>query len=356
MTARTETRLRPLLQRWFRAEKRALPWRERRDAYRVWISEAMLQQTRVATVVPYYTRFLARFPDLRALAAASEEEVLAHWSGMGYYRRARTLHAAARTIVAQRGGVFPRTSAELSELPGIGAYTAGAIASLAYDLPEPLVDGNVERVFARLFALPGAAGSGGLRKRVWELAGELVPRTGGAGEWNESLMELGALVCLPRDPRCEACPWEGLCAARALGRPGEFPAPKARKPGVEVELVALLVERGGRLLVQQRAAAGRMAALWELPTRELGSKHLFPARWPRVERRALFREGVELGRLRHTITHHRVRLVLRRGELAAEPHGTGWRWVAFARSSELALTGMALKALRVLRPAAAARA
>jgi len=356
MPERTETRLLPPLQRWFQAEKRALPWRERRDAYRVWISEAMLQQTRVATVVPYYLRFLNRFPDVAALAAASEEQVLAHWSGLGYYRRARTLHAAARAIVVQRGGVFPRTSAELRELPGIGSYTAGAIASLAFDLPEPLVDGNVERVFARMFALPGAAGSADLRKRTWALAEELVPRTGGAGEWNEALMELGALVCLPREPRCEACPWAGLCAARAIGRPGDFPAAKARKPGVEVELVALLVERDGRLLVQQRAAAGRMASLWELPTRERGSELLFPARWPRLEGRALFREGAELGSLRHTITHHRIQLVLRRGELALEPRGTGWRWVAFTRSSELALTGMALKALRVLQPSYAARA
>ena len=307
-------------------------------------------------MIPYYERFLARFPDLASLAGASVEEVLAHWSGLGYYRRARTLHEAARAIVEQRGGVFPRTRAELLELPGIGPYTAGAIASLAFDLPEPLVDGNVERVFARLFALAGAAGSASLQKRAWALAAELVPRTGGAGEWNEALMELGALVCLPREPRCDACPWEQLCAARALGRPREFPGSKARKPGVEVELVALLVERDGRLLVQQRAAAGRMAGMWELPTRERGSEHLFPARWPLLERRALFREGAELCSLRHTITHHRVRLVLRRGELAAEPRGTGWRWIAFGRGSELALTGMAQKALRALRPSPAAQA
>jgi len=346
-----EPRLRPLLSRWFRAEKRALPWRERRDAYRVWISEAMLQQTRVATVIPYYTRFLARFPDLAALAAAEEDEVLAHWSGLGYYRRARTLHAAARAIVGQHGGVFPRTSAELRELPGIGPYTAGAIASLAFDLPEPLVDGNVERVFARLCAWPGAAGSASLKKRVWALAAELVPRAGGAGEWNEALMELGALVCLPREPRCDACPWEKLCAARALGRPGEFPGTKARKPGVEVELEALFVERRGRILLWRRPGEGRMARLWELPTRELGSQRLFPARLPPG-----FRAGVELGRLRHTITHHRIQLALRRGEIAVPPRGADWRWVPFGETSALALTGMARKALRALRPATAARA
>jgi A/G-specific adenine glycosylase len=336
-----DPRLRPLLTRWFRAERRVLPWRERRDAYRVWISEAMLQQTRVATVIPYYERFLARFPDLAALAAATEEEVLAHWSGLGYYRRARTLQRAARQLVEQHGGVFPRTRAELLELPGIGPYTAGAVASLAFDAPEALVDGNVERVFARMFALPGAAGAPALKLRVWELAAELVPKKGGAGEWNEALMELGALVCLPREPRCGDCPWGARCAARALGRAQEFPAPKARKAAVAVELVALLVEREGRILLRRRPEGGRMAGLWELPTREVGSQLLFPARLP-----AGLRQGPELARLRHTITHHRIELVLRRGRVSAEPRGPGWRWIAPARSRELALTGMTRKALR----------
>jgi A/G-specific adenine glycosylase len=350
MRTRADHRLRPLLVRWFRAEQRTLPWRTRRDPYRVWISEAMLQQTRVATVIPYYERFLARFPDIAALAAAAEEEVLAHWSGLGYYRRARTLHATARRIVEQFAGEFPRTRAELLALPGIGPYTAGALASLAFDAPEPLVDGNVERVFARLRALPGAAGSAGLRKRVWELAAELVPRAGGAGEWNEALMELGALVCLPRGPRCEACPWSGTCAALALGRAAEFPAPKARKLGVEVELEALFVERGGRVLLRRRPGDGRMARLWELPTRELGSQRLFPARLPPG-----FRAGAELGSLRHTITHHRIRLALRRGRIAVPPRGADWRWVPFGETSALALTGMARKALRALQPSAILR-
>ncbi len=351
MRTRADPRLRPRLVRWFRAEARALPWRERRDAYRVWISEAMLQQTRVATVIPYYQRFLARFPDLGALAAAPEEEVLAHWSGLGYYRRARMLLGAARALVEQHGGEFPRTRAELLGLPGIGPYTAGAVASLAFDAPEPLVDGNVERVFARLFALPGAAGSPDLKQRAWEIAAELVPRAGGAGEWNEALMELGALVCLPRVPRCDACPWVDLCAARALGRAAEFPAPKPRKAGVEVELEAFFVERRGRILLRRRPGEGRMARLWELPTRELGSQRLFPARLPPG-----FRAGAELGRLRHTITHHRIRLALRRGEIAASPRGADWRWVPFAETSALALTGMARKALRALRPSVAAHA
>jgi len=345
------SRPQPLLVRWFRVEKRALPWRERRGGYRVWISEAMLQQTRVSTVIPYFERFLERFPDLQTLAAAPLEDVLALWSGLGYYRRARTLHQAARAIVAQHGGVFPRTRAALLELPGIGPYTAGAVASLAFDAPEPLVDGNVERVFARLFALPGAAGSASLKQRVWELAAELVPKKSGAGEWNEALMELGALVCLPREPDCAACPLEKLCAARALGRAADFPAPKARKAGVEVELEALLVERGGRILLHRRPEAGRMAGLWELPTRELGSQRLFPEPLP-----GGLRAGATLAQLRHTITHHRIRLALRCGKLAREPRGAQWRWVDEAGLGALGLTGMTRKALRLLAKSAPARA
>lgn len=354
MQAHDAAGLRDELVRWFRRHRRALPWRENRDPYRVWISEAMLQQTRVATVIPYFERFLARFPDLEALARAEEAELLAHWSGLGYYCRARTLQAAARAVLERHGGVLPARREELLELPGIGPYTAGAIASLAFDAPEALVDGNVERVFARLFALPGAAASSGLRARVWELAAELVPRPRGAGEWNEALMELGALVCTPREPRCEECPWRARCAAHALGRAREFPAPKTRPAELGVELVALLVERRGRWLVRQRAAdEGRMAGLWELPTREPdGTARLFPADWPTSGSHALFREGEELGELRHSITRHRIRLVLRRGELAGELAGEGWRWVAPSEASGLALTGMAKKALaRLARPA-----
>jgi A/G-specific adenine glycosylase len=341
LSSAADPRLATRLVRWFRAERRALPWRERRDAYRVWISEAMLQQTRVATVIPYYERFLTRFPDVRALAAAPVEDVLAHWSGLGYYRRARTLHRTAQ-LVAARGGEFPRTRDELLELPGIGPYTAGALASLAFDAPEPLVDGNVERVFARLFALRGAAGSPALKRRAWEIARELVPQGGGAGEWNEALMELGALVCLPREPDCAACPWEQLCAARALGRAADFPAPKVRKAGVEVELEALLFERRGRILLRRRPEQGRMAGLWELPTRELGSQRLFPEPLP-----GGLRAGAILARLRHTITHHRIRLALRRGELERAPRGAQWRWVDEQVLGALALTGMTKKALRL---------
>ncbi len=331
---------------WFRRHRRPLPWRERRDPYRVWISEAMLQQTRVATVIPYFERFLARFPDLEALATADEADVLAHWSGLGYYRRARTLQRAARVVLEQHAGKIPATRDELLALPGVGPYTAGAIASLAFDAPEPLVDGNVVRVFARLYALPGAADDAGLKKRVWELAAELVPRERGAGAWNEALMELGALVCTPREPDCAACPWRARCAAHALGRAREFPAPKSRPVELAVELVALVVERRGRWLVRQRAAdEGRMAGLWELPTREPdGAARLFPAHWPVSAARELFREGEELGELRHSITRHRIRLVLRRGTLLGELPRTGWRWLAPGAAGELALTGMAKKA------------
>lgn len=300
------------LDAWFTRERRELPWRSsqgQRDPYRVWISEAMLQQTRVATVVEYFQRFLARFPDVQALANATEAEVLALWSGLGYYRRARNLHACARTVVARYDGQFPRTRAELEELPGIGPYTAGAIASLAFDRAEVLVDGNVERVFARYFGLESPAASSALKREVWALALEYLPASPGVGAWNEGLMELGALVCTPRDPACERCPWAQTCVARASGRTASLPVPKLRPSPFEVELEVLCIERNGAYLFQARPQEGRMGGLWELPTRERvvqGAKpRLYPADWPA----ALLSAGLlvqesedQLRTLRHSIT------------------------------------------------------
>ena len=201
----------PLLP-WFARSRRDLPWREpRRDPYRVWLSEVMLQQTRVDVVVPYYRRFLERFPDLQTLAAAREDEVLALWSGLGYYARGRNLHRAARTAAASGG--LPRTAAKLRELPGFGPYTAAAVASLAFGEQVALVDGNVARVLARVLRLPGDAAQA--RAAAWRVAAQLLPDAR-AGEFNEALMELGATVCTPKNPRCVDCPLEAGCGGRAL--------------------------------------------------------------------------------------------------------------------------------------------
>ena len=340
--------LAPALLAWYRAHARDLPWRRTRDPYAVWISEAMLQQTRVETVVDYWRRFLARFPRVEDLAAASEDEVLALWSGLGYYRRARSLVAAARAIVAEHGGRFPRDPAAARALPGVGPYTAGAVLSIAYDLPEALVDGNVERVLGRVLGLELAAGSAELRRRAWGIARELVPAEGGAGEWNQALMELGATTCTARAPRCPACPLAGRCAARRTGRAEALPLPRASPATVDVGLEVLVVEREGRLLLERRGAAGRMAGLWQFPTREevpaSSPSRLFPADWPPGS-------GLEplerLFDLRHAITHHRIRAAVRRGRLRRAP--AGWRWTDESERATLGLTGMARKVLRGLR-------
>jgi A/G-specific adenine glycosylase len=345
---------------WFAAHKRDLPWRADRDPYRVWISEAMLQQTRVETVRPYYERFMARFPTLEVLANAPIEDVLAAWSGLGYYRRARTLQAAARAIVAEHGGAFPRDRESLLALPGIGPYTAGAIASIAFDAPEPLLDGNVARVFCRLFARDGDPTSAGLRAELWQLARDLLPRKESCGDWNQALMELGALVCTPRDPGCDACPLRAHCRAAEQGRASELPRPRARRPMIHVELSIAAVVDGDRWLLERRPRSGRMAELWQLPTLERTRAGLFPTSWPAgVE----IHVDAELGAVRHTITHHRIRAVVTRARLAADsPPHESFTWFARRDVDALALTGMARKVFRapflaiLLAPAPARRA
>ncbi|MEM7311403.1 MAG: A/G-specific adenine glycosylase [Planctomycetota bacterium] len=339
---------------WFAAHQRDLPWRRSRDAYRVWISEAMLQQTRVEAVVPYFERFLARFPTLADLAAASEDDVVAAWSGLGYYRRARALREAAREVVAHHGGRFPADRKDALALPGVGPYTAGAVLSIAYDLRVPLVDGNVTRVLARWFGLSQPVGTSALTSELWRLAERLLPPEGatearGPGAWNQALMELGATVCTPRSPRCEACPVAEPCAARASGRVDELPVPAPRRAPVDVRLGVALAVRGERILVERRPARGRMAGMWELPTRELpGPEGGLTGLWPPEFAGPALREGEPLGEVSHGITHHRIRARVRAAWAEGEGGADGAperRWVSPEAASELGLTGMARKIL-----------
>jgi A/G-specific adenine glycosylase len=259
----------------YRRDRRDLPWRRTRDPYAVWVSEVMLQQTRVATAMPYYERWLARFPTVEALAAAPLDEVLAAWSGLGYYRRARNLHRGAAEVVSRYGGRVPGQAEELRALPGIGRYTAGAIASIAFGQREPVVDGNVARVLARVYAIEGELARPATQARLWALAGQMVPRRS-PGDFNQAAMELGALVCTPTSPRCPECPVGDVCLARAQGRQHALPTPAPRKAERDLPLIdlwAAWIERRGRvLMVRRRAAAaagagggGLYAGLWELP-------------------------------------------------------------------------------------------
>ena len=257
----------PLLA-WYDANARDLPWRRTRDPYAIWVSETMLQQTRVDTVIPYYTRFLEHFPDLASLARADLESVYSLWTGLGYYSRARNLHSAAQSVVSDWGGALPDRAESLRELKGIGRYTAGALASIAFDREEPVVDGNVIRVLARLVGIREDVGERKVIDRFWSLASELVagPRP---GDLNQALMELGATVCTPRKPACEGCPLESPCVARAQEDPASLPIKKKRTAVRRVEATAGWIERRGRVLGVQRPEGGLLGGLWELPGGDL---------------------------------------------------------------------------------------
>lgn len=346
---------------WFDRHKRELPWRAKGkqrvgvpeslpDPYRVWISEIMLQQTRVETVIPFYLRFLERFPDLDALARAEEADVLAVWSGLGYYRRCRGLLAAARQL-ARGEGRLPGTARELERLPGIGPYTAAAIASIAFGEVVPVFDGNVERVLSRLTATPGGGRTRQDRRRLLERAASLLEPER-PGDSNQALMELGATLCTPRTPDCPRCPLAGECAARVLGAPEGFPAPPPR-PGVRrvAQLVALVEDQGRLLLFRRSASAGQLASLWEFPAVELSPERTFVAEL--AERfGGAWAVGERLFELRHAITDrsftiavHRAELHLPPGELAESRAGAEAGWWSRAELAGMALTGVARKVL-----------
>ena len=263
-TSETTARLRRRLLDFYDEARRDLPWRDVDDPYRTWVSEVMLQQTRVETVVPYYRRWMERFPRLEDLADADQEEVLQEWKGLGYYSRARNLHRAARLVRERHGGRLPGSVEDLQELPGVGDYTAGAVASIAFGVPAPAVDGNVRRVLSRLFDLPDPT-AGELRRRAAELVDPERP-----GDFNQALMELGARICTPRSPECGRCPVEELCRARRNGTVDERPAPRKRSPVKEREVaVAVLVDDRGRTLLVHRPEDGLLGGMWEFPGRRL---------------------------------------------------------------------------------------
>jgi A/G-specific adenine glycosylase len=303
--------IRRALVSWFQRDHRDLPWRRTRDPYAVWVSEIMLQQTRVDTVTPYFTRWMGRFPTVRALAEAPLDDVLSHWAGLGYYARARNLHSAAREVTATYGGQFPTETADVRALPGIGAYTTGAIVSIAYGRAEPIVDGNVVRVLARVDGLAGAADDAALKKEVWRRSEELVRADGGkdASAFNQAMMELGAMVCTPRSPGCPRCPLATHCRARAADTVEATPAPKTKKAPRTVAALALLAERDGKLLLVRRPASGLWGGLWEPPVRQLGRDEAPDenAAHAAAASLGLTLSGVRaLDRFDHVLTHRRM--------------------------------------------------
>jgi A/G-specific adenine glycosylase len=272
LTAPRLRKFRGNLLKWFHREKRALPWRERRDPYRIWISEIMLQQTRVAAVIPYYERFMKRFPTIQVLAGAQIESVLQFWAGLGYYSRARNLHQAAKQIVAQHDGEFPRSMDAALTLPGIGAYTSAAILSIAYGFPAAVLDGNVARVLARLGAVEGELRAPERWGMLNDAANTLLDANN-SSDWNESMMELGATICTPRAPQCEVCPIATFCRARALGIQNDLPAKRVKRATEQVTLAAaVLLDSENRTMLVRRAnesasmeSAALFSRLWQFP-------------------------------------------------------------------------------------------
>jgi A/G-specific adenine glycosylase len=272
LTARPLKTFQTQLLAWFRAHQRDLPWRRSRDPYRIWVAEVMLQQTRIAAVMPYYQNFLARFPTVQSLARAPATEVLKLWSGLGYYSRARNLHRAAKMIVAQHNGQFPRELDAALELPGIGAYTAAAVLSIAYDVPLAVLDGNVARVLARIKAIRGDLRT----PRNWRaltIAAQNFLATQSPGDWNQSLMELGEVICTPQSPRCAECPVARHCRAYAQGLTSEIPAPRRKRAPVHMKIAAAILRdpRGRTLLVQDPGAHDTVlfSRMWQFPAVEV---------------------------------------------------------------------------------------
>jgi A/G-specific adenine glycosylase len=326
-----------------------LPWRRSRDPYAVWVSEVMLQQTQVATVLPYFERWMRRFPTLPALAAASEQDVLKQWEGLGYYSRARRLLAGARAVVERHAGELPGDVERLLALPGIGPYSAGAISSIGFGRREPVVDGNVVRVLCRLFALRGDPAKAPLKGELWRVARALVPEDA-AGDHNQALMELGATLCTPRAPRCDACPVAGECAARAGGFAAELPElAKRAKPEPVHAVAGVVTERGRVLVVRLPEGAPRWAGLWQFPTLEVAPGEGVES----ALRRALLEQtglAVEAGGLltvvRHTVTRFQITLDAYRcqkvGPPSRSPEATAWK-----RPSELSDLPMASPQRRI---------
>lgn len=342
---------------WYRRHKRAMPWRETRDPYRVWVSEIMLQQTQVATATPYYVRFMERFPSVTALARASQQEVLAAWSGLGYYRRARMLHEAAGVVVREHAGQVPSDPTAFAALPGVGRYTLGAVLSIGFGLTLPVLDGNVARVLSRLTGRPLAVKRPADAKVLWDMAEQLMPRGRGAhprtrrsgspdpvpGDWNQALMELGATVCTPRSPRCSACPVRAQCVAYATGQQESLPPAAERRAAVKVRRAIAVVWHRGRLLVARRTGA-HLDGLWEPPGVELERGDHARARLLEVLRALGVRATLRVTRtqLKHTITHHAITVQVWRGTLtgAVPRAGAALRWVA-PDDRRLALSALA---------------
>lgn len=355
---------------WYHKQHRPLPWRQTHDPYAIWVSEVMLQQTQVATVIEYYTRFLGRFPTVRRLAEASEQEVLTLWAGLGYYRRARQMHAAAKTIVQQQGDVFPATFDEVRALPGIGRYTAGAIVSFAYGHRAPILEANTLRLYSRLIGLREDPKSASSQQLLWRFADHLLPKSGAnIGKVNQALIELGSLVCTPKRPDCNVCPVKRFCAAYRDGLQTEIPRVTAPQNFTSLHHVLVIIHRGKKTLMRQNPAGRWWEGLWDFPRIDL-TELGWHQEYDRAERHSMAQvELVEramqqtLGlalreatseyfkTVKHGVTRYRIALHCFRAELrpaARLPPKHNWQWVDLTSEPLLPFTSTAQKLRRWL--------
>ncbi len=320
------------LLRWFTVHRRDLPWRQEcpRDPYKVWVAEIMLQQTKVEAVRPYYESWMEHFPDLPALAAASEDDVLRQWQGLGYYARARNLHEAVKEVAAVYGGKVPDKKEQMLALKGVGEYTAGAVLSIAYGLPEAAVDGNVLRVFSRLYNIEGNILSAPVKKQIAELVRSQLPE-GRAGAFNEALMDFGAMVCIPRNPRCSECPLSSYCLAKKAGREKELPVRLTKKQVPAEDITVVVVEQEEKWLIHRRPGQGLLASMWEFPNAGGAGRE-----GRRAVRRVAADVGLEIfvnkapiGKLKHVFSHKIWNMTIYEGQVVRGKlmEKEDWQWL-----------------------------
>lgn len=341
--ARELSKARAALLRWFDRNRRDLPWRHTRDPYAIWVSEIMLQQTRVDTVTRYYDRFLERFPTTHALASASEDDVLSAWSGLGYYRRGRLLHQGVREVVARYGGEVPRSAEDRLSLPGIGRYTAGAIGSIAFQLAEPIVDGNVARVLSRVHGIDTPLGRADTERRLWEHASRWVQGSR-PGDLNQALMELGATVCMPRSPVCDRCPLRTSCVARRTDQVEALPLPRKKVAAREVQWVALLASSKRDGLCLMRGDKNLFGGLWNLPMAE-GDGRARALRLMKDLKLAGTLSARSVAKVQHVLTHRRMQVQLWRVERATYEQSAGLRTQSTRELGALGISRLTLKLL-----------
>ena len=325
---------------WYRVNGRNLPWRNQPDPYSIWVSEIMLQQTRVETVIPYFKRWMILFPTIKKLASASEQEVLNEWEGLGYYSRVRNLHKAAKIVEEEYDGELPRDLDKLRALPGIGRYTVGAISSIAFGKDEATLDGNLRRVFARLFDVTQPADSIAGEKILWGIAEQYLPK-GQAGDYNQALMDLGAMICVPKNPRCLTCPLMKICKARRAGTQGLRPVLKPKKKPPHFIHVAAVIVRRGRVLMAKRPSKGLLGGMWEFPNGRLVSIGGMDADPSKEVTRVLHksypikcRRKKALGIVQHAYTHFKVTVYPYICELVSISNNSGLHWVRLVELDE----------------------